>query len=322
MIEINNNYIITDVYDIMIELRKQLDANGIKRFSKIIKSGNNIQTNCPFHHDGQERKPSFGILTKSTNDYKAGQCHCFACGWSGTLSEMISNCFGYDDFGKFGNKWLVSNFLTVGVENRPDIEFDIGRNASHTKKEIKFISENELDKYRYYHPYMWKRKLSPGIVDLFDVGYDNETECITFPVRDVNGNCLFIARRSVNVKYFNYPQNVDKPVYGLYELSQLEKYPNEVVICESIINALTCWVWGKYAVALNGTGTKFQYKQLREMPNRKFILALDPDNAGNAGREKLKKALYNKIVTDYIIPEGKDINDLTEKEFKNLQECY
>ena len=55
MIEVNNQYITADEKDIIIELRKQLDLKGIKRFSKIIVSGDNIQTNCPFHHEGQER---------------------------------------------------------------------------------------------------------------------------------------------------------------------------------------------------------------------------------------------------------------------------
>ena len=94
--EVNNHVILDDTQDILIELRKQLELNGVKRFAKFIDSGNNIQTNCPFHKEGQERKPSFGI-NKNT-----GECHCFGCGWSGTLSEMISNCFGKDDFGDYG----------------------------------------------------------------------------------------------------------------------------------------------------------------------------------------------------------------------------
>lgn len=63
-------------------------------------------------------------------------------------------------------------------------------------------------------------------------------------------------------------------------------------------------------------------EQLKRMPNRKFILALDPDEAGERGREKLRKGLTNKIVTEYIIPKGKDINDLTEDEFNNLKEIF
>lgn len=321
--EVNNHVILDDTQDILIELRKQLELNGVKRFAKFIDSGNNIQTNCPFHKEGQERKPSFGI-NKNT-----GECHCFGCGWSGTLSEMISNCFGKDDFGVYGNKWLIRNFLSVAVESRPDIDVDFCRRKKITSETKKYISEQELDSYRYTHPYMYKRKLTDEIIDLFDIGYDKNTECITFPNRDINGNCLFIARRSVKTKFFNYPQDVEKPVYGLYECNICAKtiknwFPDEIIICESMIDALTCWVYGKYAVALNGTGNENQFKTLRNMPNRKFILATDMDEAGLKARERIRQSLGNKIVTEYVwdINVAKDINDMNKEYFDSLKEVF
>ena len=327
--EVNNHVILDDTQDILIELRKQLELNGVKRFAKFIDSGKNIQTNCPFHKEGQERKPSFGI-NKNT-----GECHCFGCGWSGTLSEMISNCFGKDDFGVYGNKWLIRNFLSVAVESRPDIDVDFYRRKKITSETKKYISEQELDSYRYTHPYMYKRKLTDEIIDLFDIGYDKSTECITFPNRDINGNCLFIARRSVKTKFFNYPQDVEKPVYGLYELNAtrnvnghnvhiLPNFPNEIIICESMIDALTCWVYGKYAVALNGTGNENQFKTLRNMPNRKFILATDMDEAGLKARERIRQSLGNKLVTEYVwdINVAKDINDMNKEYFDSLKEVF
>ena len=321
--EVNNHVILDDTQDILIELRKQLELNGVKRFAKFIDSGNNIQTNCPFHKEGQERKPSFGI------NKKTGECHCFGCGWSGTLSEMISNCFGKDDFGVYGNKWLIRNFLSVAVESRPDIDVDFCRRKKITSETKKYISEQELDSYRYTHPYMYKRKLTDEIIDLFDIGYDKNTECITFPNRDINGNCLFVARRSVKTKFFNYPQDVEKPVYGLYECNICAKtiknwFPDEIIICESMIDALTCWVYGKYAVALNGTGNENQFKTLRNMPNRKFILATDMDEAGLKARERIRQSLGNKIVTEYVwdINVAKDINDMNKEYFDSLKEVF
>lgn len=314
MIEANGQYITSDEIDVLEELKKQLHINGVERFAKIVPGPRNIQTNCPFHHEGQERKPSFGISTKD------GVCHCFACGWAGSFAEMVSNVFGYNDGGIYGSRWLIKNFLTVEISNRNDIDLDLSR--SKKKESVQYVSDEELDSYRVYHPYMWERKMTPEVVDIFDIGYDRNTQCLTFPIRDEKGNCLFVARRSVNTKFFHYPNNVAKPVYGLYELRQLEKYPDTIIICESMINAITCWVYGKYAVALNGTGTKSQIKQLKYMPNREFVLALDPDDAGEHGRERLRKGLTNKIVTEYVIPEGKDINDLSKAEFDNLQELF
>ena len=242
---------------------------------------------------------------------------------------MISNCFGKDDFGVYGDKWLIRNFLSVAVESRPDIDVDFCRRKKITSETKKYISEQELDSYRYTHPYMYKRKLTDEIIDLFDIGYDKSTECITFPNRDINGNCLFIARRSVKTKFFNYPQDVEKPVYGLYECNICAKtiknwFPNEIIICESMLDALTCWVYGKYAVALNGTGNENQFKTLRNMPNRKFILATDMDEAGLKARERIRQSLSNKLVTEYVwdINVAKDINDMNKEYFDSLKEVF
>ena len=176
---------------------------------------------------------------------------------------------------------------------------------------------------------MYKRKLTDEIIDLFDIGYDKNTECITFPNRDINGNCLFVARRSVKTKFFNYPQDVEKPVYGLYECNICAKtiknwFPDEIIICESMIDALTCWVYGRYAVALNGTGNENQFKTLRNMPNRKFILATDMDEAGLKARERIRQSLGNKLVTEYVwdINVAKDINDMNKEYFDSLKEVF
>ena len=337
MFTANGIPILADEMDVILELKEQLELNGIYRFGKIRRTQNHIQVSCPFHKDGQEMKPSCGITTNDIKypDHivKAGTVHCFTCNYNGTIEEMISKLFGKEDFGAFGTEWLKKNFLTVQYETRPDIVLDLDRGKKKESNNIQYVSEKELDSYRYIHPYAYKRKLTDEIIEMFDVGYDDsfiiksrdgrefKLKCLTFPVRDETGGTLFIARRSVDTKFFHYPQGVLKPVYGLYELSKVEPYPDEVIVCESIINCLTCWAYGKYAVALNGTSTKQQIEQLRKMKCRKFILGLDPDEAGNRGRRKIKEALKNdKIITEYDIPVGKDINDLTKEEFDALIE--
>lgn len=311
MIKILDNYYELNLIDIIIELKNQLATNDIFLFNQIKELPEDVMVSCPFHKDGQERKASCGIRKSD------GFLHCFTCGESCSLEQLIGRCFNINDLGQYGTKWLKQNFLGEIAEQR-NLHIDLGRGYSQQVET--YISEAELDSYRYYHPYMFKRKLTEEIINKFDVGYDKVTNCITFPVRDVKGNCLFVARRSVVSKFFNYPSNIEKPVYGIYELP---KDADEILICESMINALTSYVYGKPAVALNGTGTQNQIEQLKSLPCRKFILALDPDEAGKRGAAKLRKYLSPyKIITEYEIPVGKDINDLTKEEFKNLYEKF
>ena len=332
MFYINKNPILAEELEVLNELKFQLAANGIQRFAEFKPGPRNIQFNCPIHGDGQERKPSCGISTVNKEGVPAGTVHCFTCGYTATLEQMISHCFGKDDDGAFGKEWLIKNFLTISIDNRKDIILDIGRGRNNLES-TKYISEEELDSYRYYHPYMYKRRLTDEIIEKFDVGFDKYFElkdkfgkvksvlrCLTFPVRDIKGNTLFIARRSVDIKFFHYPEGVDKPIYGLYELPKDAK---EVIVCESIINVLTCYAYGRPAVALLGLGTEYQYDQLRKLGCRKLITALDPDAAGQRATQRLKKAMNgNKLVTSFILPEGRDINDLEKDEFENLEELF
>lgn len=313
--------------EILDELVRQLRINNIQYLQKMKPTGNDIQVCCPYHADGMERKPSAGI--RKTD----GKFHCFACGEIHELYEVISYCFGKDDeLGKFGWNWLLKNFATVQVEHRKPFDLNISRNK--TKKKIEYVSEEELDGYRYTHPYMYERGLNDDVIERFDIGYDKNTRCITFPVRDISGKTLFVARRSVVTKYFNYPEGVDKPLYGLYELNAttlvngyemhiLPNFPKEIIVCESMLDALSFWVAGKYAVALNGLGSELQFKQLRNLPCRKLILCTDSDKAGMQARDRIRKNVPNKIITEYILPQGrKDANECTMQELQALEEVF
>lgn len=318
--------------DILTELVNQLRANNIPLIAKQRNSGDHIQITCPYHSNGMERKPSAGIRK---ND---GVFHCFACGEVHSLQEVISHCFGhYDDLiGKWGWQWLLRNFATVEVEERKDVDLDFSRNSVVRNRSVRgnqFVTEKELDKYRYTHPYMKKRGLTDEIIEMFDIGYDRNTDCITFPVRDIRGNCLFIARRSVNTKFFNYPEGVEKPLYGLYEYYNHAEGEygakhcidcSQVIVCESMLDALSFWTVDKCAVALNGLGNELQFEQLRNLPCREIILATDMDERGLAARERIRKNLNNtKLIAEYFFPKGrKDANDCTKEELKNLQKIY
>ena len=327
-----------ELEDILTELISQLRANNINLIQKHKDGPTHIQLCCPYHANGMERRPSAG-LRKSD-----GIFHCFACNETHSLSEVISHCFGQDDdvVGKFGWQWLLRNFATVQIEERKDIELDFkrgnnniyGRVSSHNgnsnsanDNRTRLVTEQELDKYRYFHPYMYKRGLTDEIIELFDIGYDKDTDCITFPVRDVNGNTLFVARRSVKSKFFNYPNGVEKPLYGLYELLKFQYNKSgiqEVIVCESMLDALSFWTVDKYAVALNGVESELQIKQLKELPCRKIILATDSDEKGMLARQRIRKKIGNrKLITEYIFPKGrKDANECTKEELLSLQEIF
>lgn len=317
MIKLQDTYIQTDTQSVLDVLKFELAQKGIKRFAITRLNGDNLQSNCPFHKNGQERKPSFGI------NGEIDKCHCFACGWSGTIEEMISELFGYMDDGKFGKRWLIKKFNSIEIETRPNIMEGFGGRCNiHTKcnntnsDRIQEITEEELDKYRYIHPYMYERGLTDEIIERFDIGYDKERDEITFPVRDLEGRCVFVAGRSVKIKFFRLPKGLNKPIYcsdkfrtGTYRTAY---------ITESFLNCLTCWKYDKPAMAMIGTGNQKQYEILNNLPVRSYILAFDPDEAGRKATERFKKNVHGKIIKELQYPDDRDINDLQE-EFLNCK---
>lgn len=311
-----------DVSEIIKELKSQLAEQGINYFEKMFDSGKDVMTQCPYHKDGKERNPSMGIRKED------GMCHCFSCGETHPLTEMIGNCFGRTDpFNEFGKRWLRDNFGTGYIEDRK-LDLNLSREPETHEECQQFVSEEELDSYRYIHPYMYERGLTDEIIERFDIGYDKKTDSITFPVRDImSGRCKFIARRKIKYKQFDLPKNVDKPLYGEYEIRKTLQINNldrcnEIYVCEGLFDCLRLWCNGKYAVA--GFGCLFsdsQIKALERLPTRKLIFALDNDNAGIAATERLKKLVKGKIMTTVILPEGrKDIGECTDEELSNLIE--
>lgn len=305
---INNIQFDCTIDEVIEELQKELNRRGISLLSKTRPVHDYLMVSCPYHNNGQEQRPSAQFRNSD------GLFYCHACKECHSLPDVITHCLHEN-----GWSWLRKNFANVKTENRVvDI---VPKDDKKIKKEdTQYIPYEELNKYRYIHNYILNRGISKEIIIKFDVGFDPESECITFPIKDIKGNILFIARRSVNKKWYNYPMGVDKPIYGIYELNKF--YPNvkSVIICESMINCLTCWTYGQPAIALNGTGSYNQIKQLEKLPYREYILGLDPDNAGKMGSEKIINNLKTKkFLKQMIIPEGKDINDLTKEEFEALE---
>ena len=73
------------------------------------------------------------------------------------------------------------------------------------------------------------------------------------------------------------------------------------------------------SVALFGTGTPSQYELIAKSGITHLYICLDPDSAGEKGTWKLIKSLPKSMMVDILeIPPGKDVNDLTYAEFRDI----
>lgn len=338
MILQGDDYIMADIRAIIEKL------HTLGYLEPIRQTGNYMTCRCPFHGGGHEKKPSFGILLvdeyRGGQHYPAGFGHCFSCQYAKPLDKLVADILRLHSVQADAVEWLKQNIPgfdpSAGMTDEdmlipPNLmgavisKYAIDYTRSLTSPTTEYVSEEELAKYRFTVPYMYERKLTDAVIEEYDVGFDinwippgrkKPVPCITFPVRDEQGRTLFFCRRSVEGKLYNYPVGVTKPVFGL---DRLPKDCKSIIICESIINALTARVYGYNAVALMGTGNSYQTTQLRRLGAREFILCFDGDDAGKKASNKWKNNLKDiAMIWTIHMPDGKDLNDCTKEEFDQL----
>lgn len=307
---INNHVIDTDVQIILHDIRRLSNNRYLK---DIIVRGDNVAITCPHHKDGQENHPSCYVYNSKTSDeVPYGWYRCFTCREQGPLYKLVSICLGITI--ESAKQWLVDNYSNTFVET----SLELPKIELNDKTEQTILDETILDKYAYFHPYMFKRGLTEEVILKFRIGYDKETDSITFPVWDEHNNLIGITERNVKTKFFHIPENMGKPIYLLNYI--INEHITDVVVCESQLDALKCWTWGIPAVALFGTGSKKQYNILNKSGIRFFHLALDGDLAGEHGVKRFIENIRKDVFVDIIqIPSGKDVNDLNMEEFLSLK---
>ena len=325
----------------VIPIVDKLDELDIIRKNKVVNNWYSIY--CPLHNDGKERKPSAGISIqaeyKNERNYPEGFFHCFACGKAMSLPDLITEILKTRNIQKSGLDFLKENVSGFDVAEQ-DFEYLIPQHTMKAisskyaikflqninKKSVSYVSEDELKNYRFTVPYMYERGLTDELIERYDIGVDmnfipegrkKAVPCITFPVRDKLGRCLFVARRSIEGKSFYLPKDIDKPLYGVYELPGGCK---SIDIVEGVFDLFKCVKYGRPALAMFGTGSVTQLEALKRLGLHEIRVGTDPDEAGERGYKRIHKALQkNCMIWRYIIPDGKDIGDLTEEEFKSMQ---
>ena len=304
-----NNYLINaPIIEILKKLKSEL-SNG--KLQRIVPKGDDVRVTCPFHKDGVERHESCGVYSGDSDEIMYGNFHCFTCGESGPLWHFIAGCLDKSD--DFGKQWLIERFGTLYVNRALNLQEIELSNQSH----IKTLDASKLQEMQNFHPYMIQRKLSPEICEKFSVKYDTVSKCLVFPVWDEKNNLVMLTRRSVFNKFFIIDEDAEKPIYLLnyIKMNNIKK----VLVCESQINCLYAWSLGFPAIALFGTGTKYQYEILNKSGIRHYVLCFDGDTAGDKGTERFKNNIRKDVFIDVVkVPRGKDLNDLSEEDARKL----
>jgi DNA primase len=148
-------------------------------------------------------------------------------------------------------------------------------------------------------------------------GHEHFNGCVTFPIRDENGAVGEIyGRRIGKQKSGIYHLYLPGPHRGLFNPESL-KSP-EIILCESVIDALTFWCAGlRHVTCIYGTEgfTDDHEKAFRKHRTQKVYLAYDRDKAGDRAAERDASRLQSIGIECLRIkfPAGQDANEYAQK---------
>lgn len=298
---------------------------------------NQIITACPFHKDGQERKPSFSV------NVEKGLYHCFTCHEKGTIKLLLQ-------------KLNVPN-STIDAETKA-IQPYLDRQKALVQVEKKHIFSNKdpfkadfvlpdslLGVYEVCPTKLLEDGFKPEILKDMDVGYDRTNNRIMYPLRDMYGNLAGFSGGVTELSQFQHPKyrvyqgrrkGLDgKPIpsdFGTWfdNMDQFRNYKCEnhdflwnfdrvfkrrmsdpsatVFIVEGFKACLWMLQSGfKNTVALMGSYISSRQQQMLHLLGQSVALFLDNDEAGIRATEivgdLLWKPLYGRVnVIPY--PEG------------------
>ncbi len=147
-------------------------------------------------------------------------------------------------------------------------------------------------------------------------GHEHFTGSIVFPVFDETGRVTEVYGRKIND---NLRKGTPKHLYlpgphkGIWNVSALQA-SKEIILCESLIDALTFWCAGYRNVTASYGVEGFTADHLaafKQHGTERVLIAYDRDAAGDMAAEKLSKTLLAEGIDCYRIqfPKGMDANE-------------
>jgi DNA primase len=148
-------------------------------------------------------------------------------------------------------------------------------------------------------------------------GHEHLSGSLVIPVGDVNGEVVQLygrkLRDDLNHRGSSRHLYLPGPRRGVFNAKALAACDGELVVCESLIDALTFWRYGlRHVTAAFGADgfTDELHTALKDAGIGRVLIAFDRDEAGDRGADALSKRLGEDGVECFrvLFPAGQDAN--------------
>jgi len=261
-------------------------------------SKDNLLCFCPFH--GDVDTPSLSIRTD-------GAYYCFspACNARGRSFSSLAQKSSYSkqEAGKLVEAFGLPEFARLSPpksEKKAEYALTTGRFWVDWEKlyesYTKGIPYDSLIESQAAGFVFGKRRLSPHILQKFDVGVDREYNTVVFPIYAA-GRCVGVASRSPVVKAYRYSKGFNKKLHTYLPPS----LDSTAIIVEGQLDALAVRQATKLGTSICGSILSDAHAKALARCDT-VIVFLDNDTAGVTGTAKAIAKLGAhkcKVVTNY-----------------------
>ena len=229
----------------------------------------------PLHHDN---KPSMSYNPKRNN------VHCFSCGVTYGLIDLIKIDFNYDT--QQAINYIYNNLIQ-------DAPLKTHENARET------ATTHFYRKVEYNYGYLEKRCINKKLQMMLNITYDSYRKCIIIPTSDTTSTERFIEGE------FRYKHNGSIELYKPFYRPRLPS-----IIVEGEIDAISIYE----ALNVNSTksmrevkanvialGSANNWHKLANSNIDNLIIALDNDDAGREATIKLTQELLKQRKTYKLV---------------------
>lgn len=307
-------------------------------------SGVNIVCPCPFHKDGQERTPSFGV------NFQTGAFNCFSCHVNGGLYKLLE-MLGMSRDAAVSALKHIQPFLEKSKEkHRRDVtHFFEGRDPFKAKQTL---PETITGIFEWMPLQLVQKGFDPLLLKELEIGFDKNKNRIMYPLRDLYGSLVGFSGGATSKeqlpKYKIYQGGHKKGTlwvegdfgkwfdddYPGYRCENHELIWNMHRVIENksdtiyVAEGFKACMWLIQAgftntVALMGSYVSETQQRLLHRHGGNVVLCLDNDEPGRAATQKIGHLLWEPFygkVKAMRYPEGHNKTQPDDYTFEQIHE--
>lgn len=235
---------------------------------------------CPGHKENlgrEDRSPRTWSVNRATGNH-----HCFACGYGGTLPELVME---HGKLGYWGALKLLRDF-EVDLADPDDLPTTYHDRGGKKAKVSKPLADDALAQFELPpDKELRRRKISAKAAAYYDIGWDPDIKCWITPIKLLGGQVL--GWQAKNKRMFdNYPEGVTKQV-TCFGIDRFEAGETAVLV-ESPLDVAHAYTEGFDGfLSSYGVGVSDEQMRLILSLTDRLVLALDHDDDGRAWTRRL-----------------------------------